>query len=525
MEDIPHLLENSQKESYMFFIDSSHRNRNMYPHPNHYQVKFSAPYKNVFSLEVLDASVPRTQYSVDYHNNTFCFQKYDINNILSNEFKTIPIGDYSETKFIQTFNSTLSSKNISIANKTAPGDERSKFVFSSVEPFNIIRDLSTIRTVLGFDLHALEETENDNHLEFYNTISNIQDTTQKDQNQNNDKSQTFCAIQRDDELLEMESFTGPLNVGISQTLSDGDALSQTFEISYDANVNTYLYTLTINVVENQDVKFAYIIYDSSNSQIVSGTLTIYSNETFGTITFPTSTILLTADTYRLILYSPKDPSNDSSIDIQFASNTATSEYSSLNLDTGIFNGKITDFISNKSSINDNVLCISVVTTQKLYTLEAPGIYSLIGDRYCIMRCPEIEEHMYTSKAYESNTMGLAKFRLAVMGYGETRMDFSAPAREFHPIGKLDHLTFRFERPDGSLYNFRGINHTITFNIRYLIPLQKTKFETFKLNTNYDPDFNRWNQNNAYNTDESDSSEEESNIFEPSTRLEYIHSHH
>ena len=105
-------------------------------------------------------------------------------------------------------------------------------------------------------------------------------------------------------------------------------------------------------------------------------------------------------------------------------------------------------------------------------------------------------------------MGLAKFTLAVMGYGETRMDFSAPVREFHPIGKLTQMTFRFERPDGSLYNFRGINHTITFNIRYYTPLQDQEFNFFPLNPNYDPNNFRFIQNNTYD-DESDTSSETS----------------
>ena len=57
-----------------------------------------------------------------------------------------------------------------------------------------------------------------------------------------------------------------------------------------------------------------------------------------------------------------------------------------------------------------------------------------------------------------------------MGYQDERFDYVAlNPREINPIGKLSQLTFRFERWDGSLYNFRGVNHTMTLIIHYYSP--------------------------------------------------------
>jgi hypothetical protein len=150
------------------------------------------------------------------------------------------------------------------------------------------------------------------------------------------------------------------------------------------------------------------------------------------------------------------------------------------------------------------LAFTIETKENPYTVTAPGVYSLIGDRYTILRCPEIEQHLYRSRAFERYTMGLGKFKLAALGYdNQTSMDFSKiPMREFHPIGKLTQMSFRFERPDGQLYNFKGINHTLTFAIKYYEPSEGKQFTNYQLNPNYNPNFMEYIQNQE-STDESD----------------------
>lgn len=61
IEDIQYLQEHSAKESYIFFVDSKDRDYTLYPTPQSYRINFSAPFKHVYSLEILDASIPRTQ--------------------------------------------------------------------------------------------------------------------------------------------------------------------------------------------------------------------------------------------------------------------------------------------------------------------------------------------------------------------------------------------------------------------------------------------------------------------------------
>jgi hypothetical protein len=142
-----------------------------------------------------------------------------------------------------------------------------------------------------------------------------------------------------------------------------------------------------------------------------------------------------------------------------------------------------------------------------HSLKGPGIYSLVGERYIILRCKEIEENSYRSLSYSKHTLGLAKFRLGVVGYREERLDYSSvPNREFHPIGKLTRLTLRFETPTGNLYDFKDVNHTITFGIQYLEPTGRVDFSKSIINTNYDGDFMKYQYTQQQQEEDSDDQE-------------------
>ena len=171
-------------------------------------------------------------------------------------------------------------------------------------------------------------------------------------------------------------------------------------------------------------------------------------------------------------------------------------------------GNMINIVASNHSVVDNPeksLGVIIETKERPHTITPPGIYSLSGDRYVLLRCPEIEQHLYRSRGYERYTMGLAKFKLSVYGFDETRFDFvKLPTREFHPIGKLTEMTFRFEKPDGSLYNFKGLNHTITFSLRYYEAKQYEEFTEYSLNPNYNPNFLEFVQHGSESESDSDS---------------------
>lgn len=54
--------------------------------------------------------------------------------------------------------------------------------------------------------------------------------------------------------------------------------------------------------------------------------------------------------------------------------------------------------------------------------------------------------MYRSLSFGKYSPGIGVFKLGVMGFSDIRYDFSSVSSpNFHPIGKLDKLTFRFEK--------------------------------------------------------------------------------
>ena len=73
IEDVDYLKANSVKQSYLLLVDSADRDRSAYPTPSDYVVSFSAPFQNVVGMEVVDASIPRTMYSIDVINNKISF--------------------------------------------------------------------------------------------------------------------------------------------------------------------------------------------------------------------------------------------------------------------------------------------------------------------------------------------------------------------------------------------------------------------------------------------------------------------
>lgn len=127
----------------------------------------------------------------------------------------------------------------------------------------------------------------------------------------------------------------------------------------------------------------------------------------------------------------------------------------------------------------------------LFSIRSPGLINLTTENFIILRCPEIENHIrgsYSTNA--SSDPGMGVLNMDVQGYASGRLDFySVIYKEFHPIGKLDKLTFRFERKsDRQLYDFKNVNLHFLMSIKFLRPFQKQTFDQSILNPNYDPNF-------------------------------------
>ncbi len=150
------------------------------------------------------------------------------------------------------------------------------------------------------------------------------------------------------------------------------------------------------------------------------------------------------------------------------------------------------FASNAFDANGNLITNAsrMFTGAAVHRLIAPGVLYLLGTRYCVLRCDELDDHIYGSRSYGPWSPGMAVLKMFnVNDVAHQRIDFVNFARKpFHPIGKLDKLTLRFETSDGQLYDFKGINHLLVLSVKYYVPSQKRGFQGSVLNPNYQKDF-------------------------------------
>ena len=145
----------------------------------------------------------------------------------------------------------------------------------------------------------------------------------------------------------------------------------------------------------------------------------------------------------------------------------------------------------------------------IYKIVSPGIVYFIGNKYIVMKCPEIEEHLYRSLSYSKYTLGLAKFRVDNVGINNERLSITKiPVREFHPIGKLAKISLRFETNLGTLYDFKGVNHNIVFAIYYYEPTQKLMPNKSLLNPEYKMNYIDYKYSQEQIESDSDDDEED-----------------
>ena len=174
IEDIEYLYKNSVKENIIIKIDSKKRDKNIYPKPNKYKLNFEKPFKYVYGIDILDVSLPRTQYQIDKHNNELYFMNKATG---GNEIKTIELdpNDYDISNLIIHINSKIAEVDNILKYKelTTPENKTNIVFFTNETPdteFFILAYKSTCAEILGFD-KLTNQLPNDNEIQTYNIIT------------------------------------------------------------------------------------------------------------------------------------------------------------------------------------------------------------------------------------------------------------------------------------------------------------------------------------------------------------------
>ena len=152
---------------------------------------------------------------------------------------------------------------------------------------------------------------------------------------------------------------------------------------------------------------------------------------------------------------------------------------------------------------------------KEFGIVSPGMLNLASENYLILRCEEIENHLRGSYDVKDFSPGLGVLNIDVQGYASGRTEFySVKYKEFHPIGKLNKMKFRFERKtDGQLYDFKNIDLHFMLSIKFLRPTQKDTFNKSILNPNYNPNYLGYFNKTLQDHYDEESSDDDSDIDE------------
>lgn len=568
IEDIDHLLQNSIQESIIILVDSSKRNKSIYPKPSEFGVSFDEPFTNVYGVEVLDITVPRTMFMVDENNREMQY-KYGFNMLQSTSNVSLLLNkqDYSSANvFFDSVGTQLQHFEIDNDGLTDDkGDHPVLRFFSESYPFLVDMSQSTLKTTLGFDQLPLITDD-----ELYNTMTTIL----KNKNEININTNFSNAFET--KTITSTSYTHNPSYNINTflvhlkiNLSNSDSQSSTITLKYNNSIiitgslSQNDKTLTLNMTSND------IILDKNNYIIETNAMNIISyeigysyflplhnintnNEIY--ISKPTLTDTLTINSsgnYN----SNYSLSNHMNINLDFNTTISTSSHTinSLNITVNsnyspldddkfylsLYNssdqlmydmylnynsGKLT---YNNNNINDSIFNLAyiqegyygILKSKNLievpyssydsnnnkynveheyniqfienFYLKSPGVVNLASENYIVLRCDEIESHLRGSYNIMNDiSPGLAVINIDVQGYAQTKNEFiSVKYKEFHPIGKLNSLNFRFIRKsDGELYDFKNVNVHFLLSIKFYRPKQQTFFQQSILNTDYDPNY-------------------------------------
>jgi hypothetical protein len=148
-----------------------------------------------------------------------------------------------------------------------------------------------------------------------------------------------------------------------------------------------------------------------------------------------------------------------------------------------------NIVKGKGNNNDTIFA-SVQKSENLFELITPGVINLTGVRFVVLRCPQIEENGNASLSYEKYTAGLGVFKMYSTSISHLRFDFiNFKKLDMHPLGKLSKMTLRFEKADGTLYDFKGVDHHLFLAIKFLKPIPNIGLvePERRLNPDYVPD--------------------------------------
>jgi hypothetical protein len=480
IEDIDHLKENCEQDATIVYIDSTTRDRSFFPQPEEYTIQFEQPFKNVVGFDILDASVPTTMWNIDKYNSTIALTLCWVPTTALDKVNAMAY--FAELRDVTLFSRMFERNHV--GNEF---NENSVVVISSSQ--YIAREVLASEVATQYFCYVRYVIENSNvkkapkNLDASNTFTfSYRNSNYYIENDYEDvidiiKRNNFDLFSNADGFYDLVYFD---EINITSSTMESITTENTFLL----RIENYLKTLTLGNYDitslKQELNGVFLDYD------VQFETTALPDRKQGIYKIQSSKyIIINAGLGQLVR--------------QLGFDTYPTKDESSKYDTYNIHG------------NTKVFASMYVPSINTFTIQAPGIVNLLGNRYIILRCKEFEDHLLGSHAYTKYSPGIGLFKLAAANNDIThlRFDFVNLVRKpFHPIGKVSKLTIRFETQEGNTYDFKGVNHQLLFVMKYLVPSQKVKFAKSLLNPNYDPDFIKYMSNSRTIEYKEDSDNEE-----------------
>lgn len=500
MDDVLHLQQTAREESFLFVADSSTRDAVVFPTPSEYEIAFTAPFRNVFGIDLVDASIPRTEYTIERTRNTLEYAPGQPASVSGRdafyaEFRrvlTLVPGDYNLPQLVAEITRAFAAAGDAIVAEaySNPAEVSNKIRLRSAAAFTVFAANSTIRNILGFGnpTNIYDTTKSgDDMLDasgavMYRTMPGWTATSST----GND---TFLSAPRIAATAD-PAFTGPLSIDDEGLpVYAGHGLRQYFTAAASGPVRSIALATTFDRLgagDPYDLVVSIVHAGPGGAEVVSGTLVPGADPREPvSVAFAGTAALAAGERYFIEITSGSDGTAEAHVAACHArSNLATPAPNSM-----------VHLVGSTESPADfpyDELCADVLVAVADHAIITPNVVNLTGERFVSVRSPDIEQHMYRDRAFERHHAGMGLVKMGGYGYRDQRFDFvSFPPRRFHAIGKLSKLTIRIERPDGTLYDAHGIDHTLTFVLRYYAAPPAAMPKDSILNPAYNPDIRQY----------------------------------
>lgn len=477
MDDIRYLQRHAKEESYLFMCDSKMRDVDAFPTPSEYEVTFSRPFQNVFSVDLIDATIPRTEYVVEQGRNTLTYA------VQGHPTRTITLqpGDYNLPQLVEAMNERLAASDdgLRVETQTIPSELSNKVKFTCGLPFVLYMDQhrSGLRDCLGFANPVNQADVTYNGAQQFATPPQWTPLVPA--------TWEFHSV-GDGAADGTKVLEGPVPVDAFETVSYGAvALRQYFTPTATGTPSSVVVRGPVPSPNTMPLPNLTVRVHVASDEVATATAvaSYEDNMVIWRATFPTNSgAVVPANAGCFVQIS----CDEGSARVYRAQSNARLSGNQGPADVVVRVALPSGTLSPIPQIDED-LCVDLVVATDRHWIVSPGLVDLTGERYITVRCPEVEQLMFRERAYEKFHAGLGMVKLSGYGYRDQRYDFvSFPPRRFHAKSLVTKLTIRLEKADGSLYNAHGIDHTLLLVIRYYTEPQGMPTSGSTLNPAYTP---------------------------------------